>query len=210
MIEVSPNLWVGGGEDLKSFPRRIDERSEVPQWFILTCAKEPWHREALGYTAQGAPKDHPEYLFARRQNRLILNMVDAENPDYFPEAMIDEGLRFIGEALKSGAKVLVHCNQGESRGPGMAFLYLLSNSEAAKECGIMPGAIPGIEYLCEMFRRRYPAFNPKAGILGMIVNRLMLTGEMGTYRKITIDKSTNVPAHNAIDDPGDGWLMRMK
>ena len=38
-----------------------------------------YHRQALGYRSRGAPKDHPEYLVARRGNRLILNIVDAND-----------------------------------------------------------------------------------------------------------------------------------
>jgi hypothetical protein len=49
VIEVRPNLFVGGGAD-------FDAVWDEPGWMILQCAKEPWHREALGYTGRGAPK----------------------------------------------------------------------------------------------------------------------------------------------------------
>ena len=119
MIEVTPGLFVGN---------QLDERhvrNKKPAWAVLHCAKDPYHREAVGYTG-GAPKDHPEYLFAYRDEgmRLCLNMIDAPKPEFFADAMIVEGLKFIEAHLRAERSVLVHCNQGGSRGPSMALLYL--------------------------------------------------------------------------------------
>ena len=47
------------------------------------------HRDALGYSGKAAPKGHPEYLLARRENRLILNLVDANDPRLFAKEIID-------------------------------------------------------------------------------------------------------------------------
>lgn len=161
MIEVSPNLWVGDDRDYN-----VTAQINQPNWFILSCAKEPYHREALGYVSHGAPKDHPEYLFARRGNRLILNMVDADDPRYFPDPMIDAGLAFISEALQSGGKILVHCNQGQSRGPGMALMWILMNAE------IPPDPKLRGRDVMQFFLQIYPSFQPKDGILGVISKRI--------------------------------------
>lgn len=72
MIEVFPNLYVGSEQD-EHLARG------APCWFIIHACKEPYHRQALGYSGRAASKDHPEYLIAHRLGRLILNLVDVDN-----------------------------------------------------------------------------------------------------------------------------------
>ena len=43
-----------------------------------------------------------------------------------PESIFKEAIKCIGEQLEKGKKVLVACNQGLSRGPTTAMLYLRS------------------------------------------------------------------------------------
>ena len=117
MIKVDNNLFVGDERDYEFNVSRQDG------WAIVHACKDPYHRQALGYRTRGAPKDHPEYLVARRGNRLILNIVDANDPSFFAKEMIDQALDFIDKSLSNGKKVLVHCNQGESRSPSIA-LYI--------------------------------------------------------------------------------------
>lgn len=50
--------------------------------------------------------------------------MDVENPAYIAKEIMDEALRFIDHSLEAGRKVLVHCNQGMSRSPGIGLLYL--------------------------------------------------------------------------------------
>jgi len=85
MREIHPHLFVGDEADYEAC------RDEAG-WSFLTCAKEPWHRQALGYTGRGAPREHPEYLMARRGDQLILNMVDAINAAYFNPEMMNAGV----------------------------------------------------------------------------------------------------------------------
>ncbi len=118
MIEVYPNLFVG---DQADYDDRVQQQEG---WRIVHACKEPYHRQALGYTGRAAPQTHPEYLIARRGHRLILNMVDANDPAYIPKEIMDAALAFIYEGLTSGDRVLVHCNQGESRSPSIVLLYL--------------------------------------------------------------------------------------
>jgi len=72
MIEVYLNLFVGDQSDYE-----INVATQEG-WAVVHACKEPYHRQALGYRVRGAPKDHPEYLVARRGNRLILNIVEDE------------------------------------------------------------------------------------------------------------------------------------
>lgn len=152
MIEVCENLFVGNQED---YELHVAQREG---WAVVHACKEPYHRQALGYKGRAAPKDHPEYLIARRENRLILNLVDVDNPAFFRTEMITEALDFIDEALESGTKVLVHCNQGESRGPSIALLYM-----AARRQSLPTESLESAE---SEFRSLYAGYSPSNGIRG--------------------------------------------
>ena len=148
MIEVHHNLFVGSEDD------EVSLRGQGG-WFVVHACKEPYHRQALGYTGRGAPKNHPEYLIARRPGRLILNLVDAESINYIPEEIIDAALSGIHQNIAS-SKVLVHCNQGRSRSPSIAFLYLL------KFTNVFRRQDP-IQDLKD-FLKIYPDYDPKQGM----------------------------------------------
>lgn len=154
MIEVSPRLYVGSAEDYES------EVAGKPGWFVVQACKDPYHRQALGYTGRGAPTDHAEYLLARRGNRLILNMVDADKPEFFRDEMIDPALAFVWHNIRQGHKVLIHCNQGLSRAPGLALLHLRLSGAA------LPAGFDEAEVAFK--ERIYPPYEPKEGIRGYV------------------------------------------
>ena len=122
MKEVYPNLYVGNDADYQRVAGAAD-------WCFVQAAKEPWHRQALGYRTHGAPKTHPEYLWARRGNRLILNLIDAPDAAYIPASVLWTAVEHIRVWLSEGRRVLVHCNQGTSRGPGIVFLYIATYTD---------------------------------------------------------------------------------
>lgn len=152
MIEVYENLFVGNQEDYELLV------SGREGWAVIHACKEPYHRQALGYKGRAAPKDHPEYLVARRENRLILNLVDVDNPAFFRKEMIAEALDFVDRALESGQRVLIHCNQGESRAPSIALLYM-----AARRRTLPTESLESAE---SCFRTLYPGYSPSKGIRG--------------------------------------------
>ena len=154
MIEIHSNLYIGHQGDYEYQVKGKDG------WAVVHACKEPYHRDLLGYTGRGAPKDHPEYLFSDQGSRLYLNLVDAPDPAYIPKAIVDKALAFTHEKLWEGLKVLVHCNQGESRGPGIGFLYLLRYTEALPKTSL--------DDALAKFRWIYPAFHPSGGISGFI------------------------------------------
>lgn len=161
MKEVYPGLLVGTADDYE-FKVRQEEG-----WYVVHACKEPYHRHALGYTSRAAPRNHPEYLIARRGNRLILNLIDADDPAYIPKEIVDAALDFIAGGLRSGQHVLVHCNQGESRSPSIALLYLATHTAAIPNTSLADAEAE--------FVKRYPNYNPKAGIRGF------LEGNWATY-----------------------------
>jgi hypothetical protein len=154
MIEIHPNLFIGVVEDYES------EAKGKPDWLTVHACKEPYHRRELGYRSNGAPKSHPEYLMARRGNRLILNLVDVPNPAYISKEIIDAALEFIHAGLMNACKVLVHCNLGESLSPGIGMLYL------SVYIDILPKEFLPAE---KKFRELYTPYNPGAGMRGFLV-----------------------------------------
>jgi len=154
MIEIYPNLFIGTADDYEF------QVKGLKGWSVVHACKEPYHRRELGYTTNGAPKGHPEYLIAKRENRLILNLVDAPNPAYIPKEIIDAALEFIHKELSEGRKVLVHCNLGESRSPSIGLLYLAIHTEKlSKKFAIAENE----------FRQICPSYNPGGGMKGFLV-----------------------------------------
>jgi predicted protein tyrosine phosphatase len=115
----------------------------------------------LGYGGRGAPKEHPEYLIARRDNRLILNLVDADNPAYIPKEIVDAALAFIHESLTADHHTLVHCNQGMSRSPAIALLYLAVHTDLLPKATFAEAETA--------FRGIYPLYHPAGGMRGFLL-----------------------------------------
>jgi len=163
-IEVHPGLFVGGQASYES-----DVKFENG-WAVIHACKEPYHRQALGYKGRAAPKSDPEYLIARRDHRLILNLVDADDPTFIPDEVMDAAVSFIDEQLKAERKVLVHCNQGLSRSPAIAMLYLATHTDR------LDGH--AFEQALKEFGQIYPTFSPSPGVLGFL-RRRWTSGHMG-------------------------------
>ncbi len=155
MVEVTKNLFVGHQNDYESDVKGKDG------WFIVHACKEPYHRKALNYKGRGAPKDHPEYLLAVRGNRLILNLVDTDNPAYIHGEIIKTALDFIYQGLNSGKKVLVHCNQGRSRSAGIGMLYMAVH-------GLIPNQT--LEDAESTFICIYSEYQPGKGVRNFLKN----------------------------------------
>lgn len=156
MIEVYKNLFVGKQEDYEANLLYFND------WGVVHACKEPYHRNLLGYTGRGAPRDDPRYLFGYDLNQhLVLNIVDCDNPAFFADIMIDEAINYVIKNLKEGKKVLIHCNQGESRAPSIAMLVL-------KKLGLLKETFAKSVVL---FRTLYPSFEPNKGILEYVKNK---------------------------------------
>jgi predicted protein tyrosine phosphatase len=154
MIEVFENLHVGNQEDYEKVVARQND------WAVLHACKIPYHKELVGYTQKALPNTHPEYLYARRGLRLALNMIDGPDPKYTSPLLVDAALGFISENLGEGRKTLVHCNQGASRSPSLALLYLAINTDALPK--------DSLENAESSFLELYPRYNPMMGIRGYI------------------------------------------
>lgn len=154
MTEIYKNIFVGSETDYE-----IKVKNQEG-WSVIHACKEPYHRQALVYRGRAASKDHPEYLIAKRGNRLILNLVDVENPSYIANEIINEAIRFIEQSLAAERKILVHCTQGMSRSPGLALLYL-TKKEIINNSSFQEALIE--------FKAIYPGISMAGGMRGFLV-----------------------------------------
>jgi Dual specificity phosphatase, catalytic domain len=154
MLEVYPNIFVGSMIDYETIV------SSQTGWAIVHACKEPYHRRAVGYRLWSVPRSHPEYLIARRENRLMLCLLDLPVSLFIKKEMIEQALDFIDEMCASGMKVLIHCVAGRSRSPSITLLYL------ATRLNVLP--TDSFEAAEEAFRRLYPLYKPTRGIRGHV------------------------------------------
>jgi predicted protein tyrosine phosphatase len=157
MIEIHPGLFVGPQTEYES---RIRLESD---WAIVHACKEPYHREAVGYTTVEPDQDHPEYFVARRGIRLSLNLIDARDPTGIPPEAMDAAVAFIHEQLAAGGRVFLHCQMAMSRSPGIAMLYLGTHTDRLPQSGF--------DEALSKFCKLYPPFSPRPGILEFLRRR---------------------------------------
>jgi hypothetical protein len=119
------------------------------------------HQSVVGWQGRGCNPDNPYYLFRRDADAIYLNMIDAEDPKYVIDEMINPALDFILQQLNSGNEVFIYCSLGESRSPSIALMYLLENNLIEKSADTI-----------NVFRNNfYPNYQPKAGNLLYIKRR---------------------------------------
>lgn len=149
MIEVYPNLFVGNMHDYETIVAGKDG------WAVVHACK-PYHRSAVGYRTWSLPRSHPEYLVARRENRLMLCLLDLPISLFISKEMIDLALDFIEQMHGSGMKVMIHCMKGRSRSASITLLYL------ATRLHVLP--TDSFEAAEEHFRCLYPRYHATRGI----------------------------------------------
>lgn len=149
MEQIIPRLWIGSDADVPEAKRRGYAR--------LTAAKDgpDGHREILGYTTRAAPPG-PNYLFAVDEggNHAAMNLIDVDDPEFIPEKMILQGIKFAQEKWAEGKKILFHCNAGHSRGPTTALLFMRSIGE-------LPQPFNRAKHI---FKSLYPPYSPGYGM----------------------------------------------
>ena len=154
MIEIKQNLYIGNEQDYELVVKRQDG------WAIVHACKEPYHRQAVGYSGRACAKNHPEYLIAKRGNRVMLNLVDVDNPDWVHPSIVDTAIQFVDENLGNGLNVLIHCNQGCSRSASLGMLYLAHI-----------GKFIGMDFAKAeaLYKEVYPPYSPAGGMRGYMI-----------------------------------------
>lgn len=157
MVEVLTNLYVGNTDDCN--------KTNGFGWAIIHACKDPCHRRIVNYT-NNLPSSHANYLVHKKENHLALNIVDMKQ-ELFSECtnkIMKAAMLFIEENINK-YKILIHCNQGMSRSPSIALLYMarlgvisnLSYKEAAID-----------------FKQKYKNYNPGNGISTYLLKKLGL------------------------------------
>ncbi|MEL0612910.1 hypothetical protein [Marinomonas arenicola] len=88
-----------------------------------------------------------------------MNLVDAPNPAYIPKEVMGAAVEEITTNIGS-KKVLAHCNQGMSRSPTIAFLYLLKHSKVLDSADLANAL--------NQFKFLYPPYQPAGGVAGFV------------------------------------------
>ena len=147
MVEIFNNLYIGDETDC-SF-NTGDKNA------IIHACKYPCHAKAVGYKGS-LPSTHPHYLIMEKGQHLFLNMVDMEKElsPIYTNPIMKSAMAFI-EKHVAGKKILIHCNQGLSRSPSIALLYLARKGHIADDS--YSNAVIDFRKLC-------PVFNPGLGI----------------------------------------------
>lgn len=125
MYQIVDRLYVGTADEVP-FAQQMG-------FSVLGVCKEPLHRqhaklrgaETEGYLGRAMPKDEPEYLYAEREHALYCNLIDAADPKYISDEIINKALDFIDAELAQNRKVLIACNKGKNRSPSIAFMWLI-------------------------------------------------------------------------------------
>ena len=113
MIEVHERVFIGND---------LECRSGDSVWAVVHACKSPCHQKAVGYhgSLQG---NHPNYLVLEKGSNLYLNMIDPPKP-LFMLPLFTTFMHFASRHWDNGLCLLIHCNQGESRAPSLALLFL--------------------------------------------------------------------------------------
>lgn len=139
---------------------------------ILGACKEPLHRQHArlqgaseeGYITRSMPKNEPEYLYAERNHALYLNLIDAPDMKYIPDACIEKALDFIDKEMADGRNVLIVCNKAESRSPSIALMWMMRNNYFRGD--------ESFALVQSVFRDKIfcPFYNPRKGMMDYVEN----------------------------------------
>jgi predicted protein tyrosine phosphatase len=110
---------------------------------------------------------HPSYLILEQENDLFLNIIDPPVPLFMPP-LFSRFIEFSNKHWSQGQKLLIHCNQGESRAPSLALLFM------AKVVSVIPN--DSYEAAREEFEKLYPRYNPGKGIQKYFSNNWSVLG----------------------------------
>ena len=150
MVKIVHQVYVGDQDDAEQVLRNKKD------FAVATMTKEGpvGHRSMLGYQTLGAPKND-DYYYVISGKHFAGNLIDVSDPAFIPEEVINPALDFIKKHYDNGEKVLIHCEQGHSRGPTTALLFL-------RLIGEMPYSFTSS---CKIFKSLYPKFEPGNGML---------------------------------------------
>jgi hypothetical protein len=114
VIELHPRLYVGDQSDCTP---------GFYQFAVVHACKSPCHQQAVGYR-EPMPHDSRYYLALETPYDLFLNLIDPPTPLFRVESFRHFREFAACHYVGSGHDLLIHCNQGQSRAPMLALLFL--------------------------------------------------------------------------------------
>ena len=157
MTEIYKDIFIGNEQDYYAIQNESG-------WAVLHCCKHPFHCQFVGYRGKLSPS-HPDYAFKRLGNEMALNLVDmdtfSESYLEFNRKMFETAFNFLDEYREQGYKILIHCNQGESRGPTLGMLYVAT---------LGAFGYADFETSVQKLREIYPTYSPKKNIFLTVEN----------------------------------------
>lgn len=145
MREVHDGLFVGGELEC----RQADEG-----WATVHACRTACREAAVGYPVDPAP-DSPLELAYEEPDDLYLCMTDLPGMLSDP-ILLGQFLEFVEGARDEGRPVLIHCDQGISRAPTLAMLYLSKSADVLSD--------GSFEDAAAQYRERDPRYRPDRGI----------------------------------------------
>lgn len=130
----------------------IDDCVAAGEMAVVHACKAPCHQTRIGYTGSLHP-DHEHYLSYETGHHLYLNMIDPPLP-LFKKESFAAFFDFTDRMIET-REVLIHCNQGQSRAPSLALLYM------AKRLDALPD--DSYEAARAAFEKKFP-YAPSRGI----------------------------------------------
>ena len=140
-------------------------------WVCIHACKIKCHQRAVGYTGN-LRKRHPNYLHKKEENNLYLNIIDPPIP-LFPNELFEYFFEFIIPHWENGKNILIHCNQGQSRAPSLALLFLakylgmisnLSYDSAVQDYKKLDEYFNPGNGIAKHYKRNWDQLRPEAGI----------------------------------------------
>jgi len=152
MREVTPNLYVGTTDEASHTLMQQDD------WRLVNVAKT-LHLELHRWLKPD--RNSPYYIIHETSHWISVNWVDSPDPRFFNYLnngikVVEQVLAFIQKSLEEGKKVLITCDQGQSRSPSVALLYLAKVSCTLPDTSFREASIE--------FSKIYPAYKPAIGI----------------------------------------------
>ncbi|MBW2643629.1 MAG: dual specificity protein phosphatase family protein [Deltaproteobacteria bacterium] len=145
MKKVHERLYVGS---------ELNCRSGNDAMAVVHACKSPCHQRAVGYRGS-LPSSHPNYLVLEKGFDLYLNIIDPDKPLFMP-LLFTSFLEFSMFQWNAGREILVHCNQGESRAPTLAMMFMAKRLHSISN--------KSFEKARQDFQNIYPYYSPGIGI----------------------------------------------
>jgi protein-tyrosine phosphatase len=152
MKDVAPNLYVG------TIGEAHLVRSQQEEWRLVNVAKT-LHYALHGWSTRGKYANHPYYVIHEEPDYISVNWVDGPaayfNYQNKGVSVTKQIISFIEKHAQS-RKILITCDQGISRSPSIAMIYMAKSLHTISDTSFFEAK--------KDFLEKYPSYQPGQGI----------------------------------------------